>query len=262
MHITFQKPGFSYMINTILEFQKEDMTSFWSEPLYYFYPSLNKEYAASLSFEDKKAYITQTLQKEYEEKENLLDEKIYLYQAHWDKHKEQVTEALSEAFEIDCSAILNDMVCNISLNPIQPRFLKNHSFDVFYLNSERGALGTALHEMIHFVWFYMWNSIYRDSYEEYETPSLKWILSEMVVETIMRDERLSSVNPYFPRENGGCIYPYFFTMMVEEKCILDTIDELYSNNGMKDFMERSYQYCLAHEKAIREHIAESEKNGN
>ncbi len=28
--------------------------------------------------------------------------------------------------------------------------------------------------------------------------------SEMVVESIMRDRRLSSINPYFPRENGGC----------------------------------------------------------
>ncbi|MFR5786273.1 MAG: hypothetical protein ACLUHE_03445 [Christensenellales bacterium] len=49
-----------------------------------------------------------------------------------------------------------------------------------------------------------------DNYDEYERPSLKWILSEMVVESVMRDERLSSINPYFPRENGGCVYPYFF----------------------------------------------------
>jgi len=81
-----------------------------------------------------------------------------------------------------------------------------------YFNSERGAIGVVLHEIIHIVWFYVWNKIYGDSFDEYERPSLKWILSEMVVETIKSDERLSSINPYYPRENGGCIYPCFFDM--------------------------------------------------
>jgi hypothetical protein len=39
-----------------------------------------------------------------------------------------------------------------------------HSFDIFYLNSEEGAIGEAIHEMIHFVWFYVWNKTFGDSY--------------------------------------------------------------------------------------------------
>jgi len=98
------------------------------------------------------------------------------------------------------------------MSPIAPRYLQERYFDVFYLNSEKGAIGSSIHEIIHFVWFYVWNQVFGDSYEEYERPSLKWILSEMAVESIMKDPRLSSINPYFPREEGGCIYPYFFDL--------------------------------------------------
>ena len=166
----------------------------------------------------------------------------------------QIEDALTDAFGLDTSSIFNDLTGNVTLNPICPRFLKEHYFDIFYMNSERGALGLSLHEVIHYFWFHVWNGHFGDSYDEYETPSLKWILSEMVVETIMSDERLSSLNPYFPKENGGCIYPYFQNMIVNGYPILDTIDTLYRRNSITDFMETSYEYCLKHENEIRKHI--------
>ena len=100
--------------------------------------------------------------------------------------------------------------------------------------------------------------MFKDSYDEYERPSLKWILSEMVVEPVMRDKRLSSINPYFPRENGGCVYPYFFDMIADGKTILDTLDEMYRHQPIEDFMRNSYAYCQRHEAEIRAHIRKSE----
>lgn len=116
----------------------------------------------------------------------------------------------------------------------------------------------GLHEIIHFVWFYVWNRLFRDSYDEYERPFLKWILSEMVVESVMRDERLSSINPYFPREQGGCVYPYFFDMKAGGVLILDTLDEMYRAQTIEEFMKNSYAYCQVHEAEIRDHIKKSE----
>lgn len=144
------------------------------------------------------------------------------------------------------------------MNPIEPRFLKERCYDTFYLNSERGAIGGGIHEIIHFVWFYVWNRLFHDSYAEYERPSLKWILSEMVVESIMKDERLSSINPYFPREQGGCIYPYFFDMKVDGALILDTLDAMYQTLTMEEFMRRSYAYCQKYEAEIQRHIEKAE----
>ena len=66
----------------------------------------------------------------------------------------------------------------------------------------------------------------------------------MVVEAIMSDQRLSTINPYFPKENGGCVYPYFQNMIIEGVSVLDKLSDLYQNNTITDFMEASYAYCV------------------
>lgn len=254
-----QNPGFGYMIEKILEFQTKEMSAFWAEPLYHFFPQLNKAQASLMTLEDRRKYFEKVLHKVYLEQEKMISEKTKLYEKRWIECEPQITAALSDAFEVDCREILNDMCCNISLNPIEPRYLDTHTFDIFYLNSENGFIGEAIHEIIHFVWFHVWHALFHDSYEEYERPSLKWILSEMVVETIMKDPRLSNINPYFKRENGGCIYPYFFDMKVDNVYVLDKIDEMYHTQCISDFMKSSCAYCRKHEKKIREHIKKSEQ---
>ena len=241
-----------------MAFQTADASAFWSEPLFHFYPQLDRAHADTLSFDDRKRYIEQILREVYAEQENVIQEKAILYARHWENCRPQITCALSDAFDCDCAALFNDMKCNVSMNPIEPRFLQTHSFDIFYLNSEKGAIGEAIHEIIHFVWFYVWNQIFGDNYDEYESPSLKWILSEMVVESVMKDPRLCAINPYFPRKNGGCVYPYFFDMKADGRLILDTLDAMYQDQEITDFMKNSYAYCQKYEGAIREHIAQSE----
>lgn len=258
MKLTFENPGFSHSIHSILLFLEEGENPFWSDPICHFFPQLDKARLFSLDLEGKQAYITETLGAVYTELEPLLAEKAAAYNAHWQKHQPQIEDALSEAFRLDTRTVFNDLRATITLNPVCPRFLRERYFDVFYLNSERGALGIALHEIIHYLWFHVWNGLYGDSYDEYERPSLKWILSEMVVECIMSDRRLSSINPYFPRENGGCVYPYFQDMVIDGAPILDTLNGLYRTLDIHAFMRESYRYCQAHEQVIRAHIEQAE----
>lgn len=260
MNIFFCNPGVQAMIDSIMLFQTDDEVAYWADSIFYFYPSLNKEMFQTLSFEEKKKYISNEFTKIYKEQELILNQKVEAYNNHWNKYHIQIEEALSEAFQLDLKELFNDLRGEICLNPICPRFLKERYFQIFYLNSERGAIGISIHEIIHFIWFHVWNQVFHDSYEEYERPSLKWILSEMVVESIMRDERLSSINPYFPRENGGCVYEYFQDMEVNGKMVLDEIDGLYQCRDIKKFMQESYAYCKEHENEIRSHIEEAEKN--
>ena len=258
MEVTFVNPGVDYMIEQIMEFQTEYESAFWSEPLYHFYPQLDKAFAQSLPFPERKDYIERTMRSVYAELEETINDRVVRYTHNWNDCKAQITEALSEAFGIDCGSLFQDIRCNVSLNPIEPRFLRERCYDTFFLNSEKGAIGGGIHEIIHFVWFHVWNRLFADSYDEYERPSLKWILSEMVVESVMKDVRLSSINPYFPREQGGCIYPYFFDMMVDGEPILDTLDGMYRRLSIGDFMRKSFAYCQLHEAEIREHIRKSE----
>ena len=259
MKVTYLNPGFNHSIDSILLFQEEGATPFWSDTLFYFYPQISKEKINDLQPKDKKDYLVKELKTIWDDLTDELSGKVELYNEHFAKYHDQIEDALSDAFEINTRTIFNDLVCNISLNPVCPRFLEKRYFDIFYKNSERGALGMALHEIIHYIWFYVWNNHFGDSYSEYDTPSLKWILSEMVVESIMDDERLSSINPYYPRENGGCVYPYFQNMIIQGKPILDTLREMYKENSLIRYMETAYSYCLENERAVRRHIEEAEK---
>lgn len=259
MNVTYKNPGYQHSIESIMLFQTDEQTPFWSDSVLYFYPQIDKTELEKRNFEEKKEYICKVLEEVYGDIKDKLESKITRYNEHFQNHKSQIEDALSEAFELDSGLLFNDLTGNITMNPVCPRFLQEKYFDIFYLNSERGALGLSIHEVIHYFWFYVWNKHFGDSYEEYETPSLKWILSEMVVEAIMSDERLSLINPYFPREDGGCVYPYFFDMIINGKPVLDKINELYKNNSITDFMEASYAYCLENENEIRNHIEEAEK---
>lgn len=260
MDVAFVNPGVEYMLRQILLFQSEQESGFWSEPLYRFYPQLDKAYAARLPFPQRKEYIGDALREAYAGLEPVIQEKAAAYARHWANCREQITAALSDAFCVDGAALFNDLRCNVSMNPIEPRFLRERRFDIFYLNSERGAVGESIHEIIHFFWFHVWNHVFGDSYDEYERPSLKWILSEMAVESVMRDPRLSSINPYFPREQGGCIYPYFFDLKADGALLLDTLDRMYQEQPIRDFMQSSYAYCQAHEAEIRRHIEAAEQH--
>lgn len=260
MNILYKNPGFIHSIDSLMLFQTDDQTPYWSDALLYFYPQVEKQKLTKLTDEAKMEYISERLYDVYHrEIKHEIDDKVNAYNHHFMNHKNQIEDALSDAFDLDSRTIFNDIVGNITMNPVGPRFLQEHYFDVFYKNSERGALGISIHEMIHYIWFYVWNRHFNDSYHEYESPSLKWIVSEMVVESIMSDERLSSINPYYPRENGGCVYGYFQDMIIDGKPILETLDHYYRENKIHDFMVKSYQYCLKFEKDIRFHMNEAEK---
>jgi len=256
MNVRYVNPGIEAMLPALREaFAQEG--AFWTDGLYAFYPQLDRERMRSLPAGARGEEAEQVFRAVYDQR--TMEEKAARYQTHWDAHRRQINDALSDAFECDSGALFEDITCRVTLNPVCPRYLSEHAFDVFYLNSERGALGVSLHELIHFMWFHVWHQLFGDGYEAYERPSLPWILSEMVVETIMRDERLSTLNPYFPRKEGGCVYPYFFDMTVNGTPVLDTIDKLYATRGIHDFMRDSYAFCRAHEAEIRRQIEAAER---
>ena len=65
MDIEFVNPGVDYMIQRIMDFQTEAESAFWSEPLYRFYPQLDKAYAISLPFSERNEYIERTMRAVY-----------------------------------------------------------------------------------------------------------------------------------------------------------------------------------------------------
>lgn len=257
MNLIYEYSGIMRSIDSIMTFTGEEQTDFWSEPFFYFFPDIDKKRFKTLTNEQRKQYLIDYFLRFEKENKEIIAEKIYKYNERWETYQSQIVDALQEAFGVDLMELFNDMRGYITFNPVCPRYLENNTFDVFYLNSEKGALGLSIHEIIHFVWFHVWNNYFHDSYDEYELPHLKWILSEMVVEPIMRDERLRAINPYF--DGGGCVYPYFYTLKIENKSILDILYEMYQSMSMVEFMKKSYELCLKYEALIRRHIDTNER---
>ena len=72
MEVTFINPGVDYMIQSIMHFQTEGEAEFWSEPLYYFYPQLDRTFAASLPVAERRDYIERTMRVAYAELKNTI----------------------------------------------------------------------------------------------------------------------------------------------------------------------------------------------
>ena len=182
MDITHEFPGIKYCVESILEFHEESY--WWREAFFHFYPQVDKERFDSLSAQQRAEYLHDVLD-EFCNKDDVkssIESKIIKYQSHWSLHKNQIEDAFSKAFRCDTKNMFNNMVYNISFNPVSPRYLNSNSYDIFYLNGECGALGITLHEMIHFLWFYVWKKHFNDSALEYKTPHLKWVFSEKVLD--------------------------------------------------------------------------------
>lgn len=256
MKLRFEYPGIEYSVDSILEFTGEELSDFWSGLFLHFFPDVDKDAYMAMDEGRRRDYLTDYFTAFEEKNIEMLREKAVLYNEYWMKYEDQITAALEDAFEVDLTDLFNDMTCMITFNPVSPRYLESHTFDSFYLSSEKGALGSAIHEIIHFVWFYVWQRTFRDDVTEYETPHLKWIFSEMAVEPVMRDERLGSINPYYLHK--ACVYPYFYTMLIEGKPVLDTLYEMFCSMRIQEFMQTGYRFCTDHEEEIRKHMEESE----
>ncbi len=133
MQVTYRNPGFEHSVDSILLFQKDDTKPYWSDALFYFYPQLSKAHLNGLTHDSKREYLVKKLKIVWDELLSELNSKVELYNKQFFRYHEQIEDALSEAFETDTRAIFNDIVGNISLNPVCPRFLEERYFDVFYL---------------------------------------------------------------------------------------------------------------------------------
>lgn len=252
MKLIYKDPGYKYSTISIAEFIKQD--GFWSEPIFHFFPELLK-FKGSFNISNSNEHIAEeisgTVVKLYNSRENEIESKIISYQKSWDRYEKLINQRFSSIFQMDTSEIFNDLVCNITLNPISPRYLKDHTFDGFYMGSDDGSIGNALHEITHYLWFYLWNQKYKDSYENYETPSVIWILSEAVVEQILNDEDFNKISN---NDGRGNAYPYFYNMIINGELLYDYLDDFYKNNSIDEFMDKSYKFMVKNEEELRNQV--------
>ncbi len=240
-------------INSILHFQTDDNSLYWRETLFQVYPSLDKSKGFDADWCIRREYLREQLAVLYVQVENELKAKADMFNQFWLERKNEVEKVFSDVFQIDCTNILDDMTAQISLNPICPRDIYRHFFTIFYRYGKEQFLMTAIHEMIHFVWFYIWHKHFKDSVSHYDAPHIEWLLSEMVIDTFVHH---SDIGIFFDSSRiEKPAYRYFYDMKVKGEPILAMLEEFYLNaTSITDFMEKAIQYCRENEECIRKQV--------
>jgi hypothetical protein len=236
-------------INSVLDFQRDCCDPNWRASLFQAFPTLDKDKGGNAPWPKRKLYLQNAMRKIYSEVEPEIDKKAAALNEYWQENEAKVNRAFSEIFGLDFKNLLNDMVAEASLNTICPRYLNETRFTFFYRNTPDRFMDTALHEMIHFAWFYIWHNIFHDDKREYESPHLKWLLSETVVDTFANNSMLGKLFSEQGRKRSA--YDCFYTMLAEGAPILEILTDLYKTRNLADFMKSAYDYYKEHETEIR-----------
>lgn len=256
MQLTWKQKNFNDDIEFILFHQQDNTTAFWRKQLFCAYPELNEEYAKSLPVSKRFEYITEQMKIQLQKRQSVIDESIKSFRQFWDQNiADKLNDAYCSAFDNNCTDILNDMAAEVGLNPVCPRNISNNNFHIYHGFESVYAISIALHEITHFVWFYFWQKHFKDNPNEYNWPNIKWLLSEIVVETVIRHSKINDLveQPKF------IAYSYFYDITINGELIFDTMKNLYLNRkAIYDFMEKSFDWIQKNETELREKIAISE----
>ena len=257
MQLKWKQKNFKDDIDFILFHQKDGTPQWWHKQLFMAYPDLTYEYTKSLPESTRFEYITEQMKIQAEKRKDVIKNSIQMFQEKWDTNvADKLNTAYASAFDNDCVNILNNMTAQVGLNPICPRNIEHHSFDIYHYFESDYAMSTALHEITHFVWFYFWHKHFKDKCTEYDFPQLKWLLSEIVVETIIRNSQINDLI----EQPKYIAYSYFYDMTINDELIFDTMKKLYlGRKDIYDFMEKSYDWIKKNEQELRTKIAKAEK---
>lgn len=257
MYLIWKHKDFESDINFILFHQKDGTTQWWRKQLFNAYPDLNYEHTKSLPELKRFEYITEQMKIQSEKRQKIIDNSIHTFQETWNNQiSDKLNTVYSSAFNNDCGDILNDMVANVGLNPICPRDIEKHCFDIYHCFEIQYAMSVALHEITHFVWFYFWQKHFHDDISEYDFPNIKWLLSEIVVETIIRNSEINDLI----KQPQYIAYSYFYDIKINDELIFDTMTKLYlKRKDIYDFMDKSFDWIKNNETELRIKIQEAEK---
>ena len=94
MNITYKNPGYDHSIDSISLFLTGDETPFWSEPIFHFYPQVDKHALSNCNHTEKHKYLNDVFRDIYENLREEIDKKVICYNAHFQNHKGQIEAAL------------------------------------------------------------------------------------------------------------------------------------------------------------------------
>ena len=145
---------------------------------------------------------------------------------------------------LDCSWPVEHNIIHVTVGiiPVCPRYLDDFSFSVHDGLNDDQLIETCAHELCHFLWFKKWKELYPDCpREEYESPSIVWEYSEMVVDPILNSSKISRV---FNNKKTRYCYDYFYNIYDKDELLMNKLTKIYNENdiSIERKIEKGYKY--------------------
>lgn len=220
----------------------------WSESIYTEWPELKKQLSDKSDRSERDHIINIFFQTAFKDNQDLLLDNAKQFQSNWNQVNDDLMKALTEIMEIEWGQNFDKFTARLSFNPICPRYLKEHQFDVFYKSNPERVRGTIIHELSHFLYFEKWKEVFPDSLEkEFDYPHLTWQLSEMVPRILLNNKQIRSIHniEFFS-------YGIYENMDIEGKPLLEHLQNLYNNRGdFAGFLMAANSFVKEKESIIR-----------
>lgn len=209
--------------------------------LFKYFIDLNEKFRNSLYLEYpnlKEDELNDAVSSIYQSRENELRKVREEAQRKWDEVEEKVLKEFSNILQKEWK--LETIPGGISLLPFSTRDLKEKRFDVYFKKDIQSILKTTTHELFHFIYFDKWKEIFPNtSIEEMDYPNPTWALSEIALPIMLNNSKVKNILGIEFKS-----YPMFENEEYEGESIVLHIKKIYQENGIEDFLKKSYEYIL------------------
>ncbi|MFW6233035.1 MAG: hypothetical protein ACOC3Z_00050 [Nanoarchaeota archaeon] len=203
----------------------------------------------SLPEKEKKTKLINYFNKKLiEEKEFFIQQK-QLFQKNWNKINDEMMQIFEKVLET--TWYIKKIKARLTYNPICPRNIHKHTFDIYYKYDTREIIKTTIHESLHYIWFKKWSEVFPNhNKEEFDSPHKIWKLSEFVVVIILNKPEFANLikkhfdiptkfDTYITYKNGE------IKTQEAENLLKQELEEIYKNReSMEDFMKKSYEFII------------------
>ena len=220
----------------------------WSNIIFEFYPALKKRLEIAKDKKDRRKITAGFFSDVYDQEKQVLLSNAELFQEEWNKINDRVMKALSDVVELAWPSDFKMFTARVSLNPICPRFIKKRVFDVFYRRTIRQMQAVSIHELLHFIYFERWKTVFPDTKErEFDTPYLVWHLSEMVPGIILNDPRIRGIVKNWKYHS----YKEYEAIKINGISMLSRLQDLYDDRtSFATFLQEAWKFVQKNEKLI------------
>lgn len=144
---------------------------------------------------DQRQYIHDYIVRYRKENKEEIKRKQKEFSQAWKKVEKKYFQTIQEIMDISWPNEDKNVYALLSINPINPRFLEQWDFSLFY--DQQNLLRVfeiIMHECCHFLYFHKWIEVFpKANKKTFDAPYIEWFLSELAAPIILNDPRMQKI---------------------------------------------------------------------